>query len=194
MRTQSHTAGVVRAGITGIILLASLLAAGCAGGKMDADMITVTLDKPAEDTATVSTADGRAVIDVTSPSGIGGLTATLGKGEWPGEVIVRLRLRGLERLEFGYSNFLLSTGVSSTGDPNPPLMLTVVDEEGNVERASPSANIYYPTIRFVDGGGQALATPAFPLPEGTVIEVVMPPHFHEQEQTSFWMQWIDFYR
>lgn len=194
MRAQQTTAGAARAGLTGLILLAGLLTAGCAGGRANTGMITVTLDKPIDDTATVSVEDGRAVIDVTSPSGIGGLTAVLGGGDWPDEVVVRLRLRGLERLEFGYSNFLLSTGVSSTGDPNPPLILTVVDEEGHAESASPSSNIYYPTIRFVNAGGQALATPTFPLPEGTIIEVVMPPHFHEQEQNSFWMQWIDFYR
>ncbi len=194
MRAQQTTAAAVRAGLTCLILLAGLLSAGCAGARTDTDMITVTLDKASEDTATVRGEDGRAVIDVTSPSGIGGLTATLSGGKWPEEVVVRLRLRGLERLEIGYSNVLLSTGVSSTGDPDPPLILTVVDEEGNVQRASPSADIYYPIIRFVDGDGQALATPTFPLPEGTVIEVVMPPHFRQQEQTSFWMQWIDFYR
>ena len=193
MRARRTTTNAVRAGLACLSLLATLLAAGCAGARTDTNMIAVTLDKASEDTATVRVEDGRAVIDVTSPSGIGGLTATLSGGKWPEEVVVRLRLRGLERLEIGYSNILLSTGVSSTGDPDPPLILTVVDEEGNVQRASPSADIYYPTIRFVDGS-QALATLTFPLPEGTVIEVVMPPHFHQQEQTSFWMQWIDFYR
>ncbi len=91
MRAQQTTAGAARAGLTCLILLAGLLTAGCAGGRANTGMITVTLDKPAEDTATVSVEDGRAVIDVTSPSGIGGLTAVLGGGNWPDEVVVRLR-------------------------------------------------------------------------------------------------------
>ena len=181
-----------RAGAAGLgLLLVALLAlAGCQGANMAT--IEVTLDKD-DDAATVTVADGRAVIDVRSAGGIGGLTATLTDGQWPAEVVVRLNTRGLERLDFGYGNVQMSTGLSSTGDPNPPLMLTVVDEEGNVQRASPSADIYYPIIRVVDSAGAA-ATPTFPLPAGSVFEIVLPPHFHQEEHPSFWMEWVDFYR
>lgn len=154
--------------------------------------IDVSLDK-GDDTATITVADGRALIDVASASGIGGLTATLSSGQWPEEVVVRLDTRGLERLEFGYSNVQMSTGLSSTGDPAPPLMLTVVDEAGNAQRASPSSDIYYPTIRVAGGDGVAV-TPVFPLPAGSAVEITLPRHFHQEKQGTFWMEWIDFYR
>lgn len=190
MTTRNHRRG--GRGLLGLaLLLAALLAlAGCKRTTMAT--IDVTLDKH-DDKATVTVADGRAVIDVTSASGIGGLTAILDDGDWPDEVVVRLNTRGLERLEFGYGNVQISTGLSSTGDPNPPLMLTVVDEAGNVETAPPSSDSYYPVIRAVGSDGVA-ATPVFPLPEGSVFEITLPRHFSELKPESFWMQWIDFYR
>lgn len=182
----------------GAALLAVLLLGGCAGGNDTMSTIDVTLDKQ-DDEATVTAEDGRAIIDVTSLSGIGGLTATA--DEWPAEVVVRLQLRGLEGLTLRYGNVILTTGLSSTGDP-VALTLTVVDDEGNVQSASPSSDIYYPDIRAVTPDGATtgvgpLSTderPAFPLPEGSALEIALPPHFHRDAYPSFTMQWIDFYR
>jgi hypothetical protein len=173
-----------------------LLLAGCARG--DETMIAVTLDKPIDDRATVTMDDGRAVIDVTSASGIGGLAATA--DAWPDEVVVRLWLRGLEGLEIRYGNFIIATGVSSSGNPST-LTLSVVDEEGNVQSVSPSADVYYPNIQAITPDGTtavgplaASERPAFPLPEGSAFEITLPPHFRHEDYPSFTMQWIDFYR
>lgn len=178
-----------------VALLAALLLGGCAGGNMAA--IDVTLDK-ADDRATVTMDDGRAVIDVTSASGIGGLTATA--NAWPEEVVVRLRLRGLEGLEIRYGDVTIATGVSSSGQPSA-LTLSVVDEDGNVQSASPSSDVYYPDIRAITPDGTTAVgplaageRPPFPLPEGSAIEIALPPHFHRDDQPSFTLQWIDFYR
>jgi len=159
--------------------------------------IDVTLDKH-DDNVTVTNDDGRAVIDVTSFSGIGGLEAAA--DEWPEEVVVRLRVRGLEGLTIRYGDAIITTGISSTGDP-VALTLSMVDEEGHVQSASPSADIYYPDIRAVTANGTTavgpLATgerPAFPLPEGSALEITLPPHFHRADYPSFTMQWVDFYR
>ena len=118
--------------------------------------------------------------DRTSATGIGGLTATA--DAWPAEVVVRLHLRGLEGLTIRYGHVIITSGVSSTGDP-VALTLSVVDEEGNVQSASPSYDIYYPDIRAVTPDGAAevgpLAAgerPAFPLPEGSAFETVSYTH------------------
>lgn len=141
-------------------------------------MIAVTLDRPQEATATVKVEDGRALIDVTDPRGINGLTATLTEGEWPAEVAVLLRLRGLESLEIAYGNIVITTGRSSTDQPDPPLMITVTDADGNAQQAYPSADVYYPAIeRTADG-----------------YLIPLPPHFFVEQQPSFRMKWIDFYR
>ena len=161
------------------------------------EAIDVTLDK-ADDRATVTTEDGRAVIDVTSAGGIGGLTATA--ETWPEEVVVRLRLRGLEGLEIRYGDATIATGVSSSGQPSA-LTLSSVDENGNVQSASPSADIYYPDIQAVTPDGTTAVgplaageRPSFPLPEGSAFEITLPPAFQQSGSPSFSVQWIDFYR
>ncbi len=141
-------------------------------------MIAITLNHPEEATATLTQQDGRALIDVTDPRGINGLTATVMEGEWPAEVAVLLRLRGLESLEIAYGNIVITTGRSSTDQPDPPLMLSVTDADGTVQQASPSADVYYPAIeRTTDG-----------------FLISLPPHFYGDQQPSFIMKWIDFYR
>ena len=179
-----------------VALLAALLLGGCAGSNMSA--IEVTLDKPIDDRATVTTEDGRAVIDVTSAGGIGGLTATA--DAWPEAVVVRLRLRGLEGLEIRYGDVTIATGVSSSGQPSA-LTLSVLDEDGNVQSASPSSDVYYPNIQAVTPDGTTAVgplaagqRPPFPLPEGSALEITLPPHFHRGDHPSFTLQWIDFYR
>lgn len=141
-------------------------------------MIELTLDHPEGNAAKVILSDGRALIDVTDSRGINGLTARLEQGEWPETITVRLRLRGLEHLEISYDNITLTSGRSSNDSPDPPLILAVTDENGEVAQASPSASIYYPEIEQSDDG----------------FDITLPPHFFSEERPSFAMQWIDFYR
>ncbi len=163
-------------------------------------MIELSLDRPEYNSAVVTIEDGRALIDVTDRQGINGLNARLTQGEWPAEIVVRLPLRGLEQLWIHYGDLAISTGVSSTGAPTP-LTITVVDEAGNTQSASPSADIYYPSIRaitpddtFAIGPLAAGERPAIPLPEGSTIEITLPPAFFREAHDSFSMQWIDFFR
>ena len=178
------------------LLVALLMLSSCTGGNVNTSANDVTLDKR-DDSATVTAGDDRTVIEVTSFTGIGGLTATA--DEWPEEVVVRLRVRGLEGLTIRYGDVIITTGVSSSGDP-VALTLSVVDDEGNVQSASPSSDIYYPDIRAITPDGTTAVgplaageRPSFPLPEGSAFEIVLPPHFHRDDHPSFTLQWIDFY-
>lgn len=186
--------------LVSVILIAGLWLGGCQRFTELQTMIAVTLDRPQEVTATVTEQDGRALIDVTDPRGINGLTARLTQGEWPTEIVIRLPLRGLEQLTIQYGDLMIATGVSSSGAP-AALTISTVDEAGNVQSASPSADIYYPDIRAVTPDGTTAVgplaageRPAFPLPEGSVFEITLPPHFHQGDHQSFSLQWIDFYR
>lgn len=164
-------------------------------------MIELSLDLPEGNSAELTIEDGRALIDVNDSRGINGVTARLVEGEWPAEIVVRLPLRGLEQLTIQYGNLTIATGVSSSGEP-AALTITVTDEAGNTQSASPSADIYYPDITAVTPDGTTVAVgplaggqrPPIPLPEGSAFEITLPPHFYTAPQDSFAIQWIDFYR
>jgi hypothetical protein len=171
-----------------ILVMAVALLAACQSSG-DNTVINITTTQ-ADETATVTIEDGRALIDVTSPRGIGGLTATLDAGQWPEAIVVRLHLRGLEQLEIAYDAYTLTTGKSSNSNPDPALELTVVEEDGTVQTASPSADMWYPTI--VAGGADGQET--IPLPEGGYFDITLPPHFSQGDYRSFRMRWVDFFR
>lgn len=141
-------------------------------------MIDVILDRPEGNSAEVTLSDDRLFIDVTDIRGINGLTARLESGSWPEEIAIHLQLDGLEQLEIRYDSYIITTGRSRNESPDPPLMLSVVDEQGQVQTASPSADIYYPDIGRTAGG----------------FTITMPPHFFRDHYESFSLRWIDFYR
>ena len=94
----------------------------------------------------------------------------------------------------------MATGVSGSGQP-AALTLSVVDENGNVQSASPSADIYYPDILAVTPDGTTAVGPLaagerpdFPLPEGSAFEITLPPAIQQSGRPSFTLHWIDFYR
>ena len=93
-------------------------------------MIDITFDRPEGSSAELTLDDGRALIDVIDSRGINGMHAQLATGEWPQEIVVLLRLRGLEYLELRYGNYAITTGRSSNESPDPPLILDVTDENG----------------------------------------------------------------
>lgn len=141
-------------------------------------MIDITFDHTQGNSAAVDVNGVRAYIDVTDDRGINGLTAVTDSDGWPDEIIVLLRLQGLEHLEISYGNVTITTGRSSNGSPDPPLILSVIDETGETQSASPSYDIYYPHIEHTAEG----------------FEITLPPHFFIEERPSFSLQWIDFYR
>jgi len=126
--------------------------------------------------------DTRTLIEVTSSTGIGAFTATLIDGEWPVEIVTRLRLRGLEGLEIGYGDITIQTGISSTSSPDPALMVMTTNPDGSTDRTYPSADQYHPGIRR--GSDE----------KGQYFDIALPRHFFQSEQPTFSIGWIDFYR
>ena len=154
-----------------------LLLAACSA-EAGQPMIDIILDRPEANSAELTLSDDHALIDVTDSRGINGLTATLVDGEWPETIVVRLNLKGLERLEIHYGPYTIATGKSSSDSPDPPLILYVADEDGKVTQAPVSSSIYFPDISRTDDG----------------FEITLPPHFFQEQHPAFSMHWIDFYR
>lgn len=141
-------------------------------------MIDITLDRPEAGSAALTFSDGHALIDVTDAHGINGLTATAAEGQWPGQITVRLRLRGLERLEIHYGPYTIATGLSSNNSPDPPPVLHVADENEKAKEIPDPDSIYIPDISRTDDG----------------FDITLPAHFFQGKYSAFSMQWIDFYR
>ena len=108
-----------------------VLMAGRAHSEEPLGRFQVTTRK-ADDRVTVGLQGDRAIFTVTSPSGIGGATITREGERWPGSIILRLHLRGLERLRIGNGKMILSASVSSSGDHRTILSFS----EGGKEEVS----------------------------------------------------------
>src|SRR4051794_37611180 len=88
-----------------------VLLAGTAHTEEPRTQFRVTTCK-SDDRVTVGLGEDRALFTVASPSGIGGATITREGERWPGSMIIRLRLRGMERLRVGDGRATLSASVA----------------------------------------------------------------------------------
>jgi hypothetical protein len=172
-----------------IITLAGLivLVAGSCHDERPEARFRVTTRK-AVDRVTVGIQRERAIVNVASPGGIGGSTIENVGERWPGEIILRLRLRGLEWLRVGNGKELLTVSVSSVGDHQVTRSLV---EEGKqevpIERSSP----FWTEIHMLDAQGH----PAGKIPlEDRVFEVTVPRALLASNPRALTLDWIDFYR
>lgn len=172
---------------TGLIVLGGLVA--CRPAMETQPMIEITLDK-VDDSAEITSDEGRTVINVHSARGIGGLRAELTAGEWPADMVIRLYLKGLERLEVGFDEYLVTTSVSSTSQPAPLPTVHTISEFNEAKTMTEADSGYYPTVRVVPAEG---SRPAIPLQNG-YFEITLPPNFYLGDAEAFTLQWIDFYR
>ena len=141
--------------------------------------ITVTLQKQ-DDHATVSTEGRSAVIDIRSPSGIGGADVTIGQGPMPAQILTRFHLKGLENLEFRYGQTVVVVSVpTSGGEPSES-----VRRPGTGETAIGPDSPYWMAVRQSSGGSGP----------GGYIEVAAPQDFLTGGNRAFSLKWIDFYR
>ena len=141
-----------------------------------------------DDRVTVGPQGDRVLFTVTSPSGIGGATITREGARWPGSIILRLHLRGLERLRIGSGKVNLSATVSSSGDHRTILSFSEGGkEEVSIDRHSP----YWTEISILDAQGHPAKE--IPLKDG-VFEVALPHVLFGSNPPTITLDWIDFYR
>jgi hypothetical protein len=145
----------------------------------DSPQLTVTLQKQ-EDRATVTTEGRSVVIDVSSPSGIGGAGVTIGPGPMPRQILIRFHLKGLEHLEFRYGGTVVVVSLpTSGGEPSES-----VSRAGAAETPVGPDSQYWMAVRPPSGGSA----------QDGYIEVAVPPDFLAGSNRAFSLKWIDFYR
>jgi hypothetical protein len=111
------------------------------------------------------------LIDITSPTGIGGATIEKLSGQWPPKVVMRLHVKGLESFTFRYAATIINGSVSSHGD-------NAVREEsstsGTLQSGDPNWIVVTPGEGYFD--------------------LEAPPAFLQSGENRFTIAWIDFYR
>jgi hypothetical protein len=120
---------------------------------------------------TFSTTNDLLLIDITSPTGIGGATIEKTGGQWPPTIIMRLRVKGLESFKFRYADTTIDVSVSSHGD-------NAVREESTASGALQPGDPEW--IAVTPGEGY--------------FDLQAPAAFLKSGEGKFTIEWIDFYR
>jgi hypothetical protein len=164
-----------------LAMIASIAASHVRAEDAPTEPFLCKTTKP-EDRVTVKLENGAAIVDVVSPSGIGGATVELQKGPWPATV-VRLHLKGLESFSAVAGKHKLAGYVLSHSGNAQRLTLSEEGQEGEREAGT--------TIRVFDDRGKPAA--GLP-PPGGCFEIALPKVLLEGQPKLLRIAWVDFYR
>lgn len=114
------------------------------------------------------------LIDVTSPTGIGSAAIEKTSGQWPGKIVMRLHVKGLESFTFQYADIRIGVSVSSHGDNAISEVYEQPGKTGTVSAGDP----YW--IAVTPGEGY--------------FDLEAPADFVKSGEEKFTLEWIDFYR
>lgn len=161
--------------------------AACAVLTTDGGLATVAVARP-DDRMTWAVSANTVRFDIYSASGIGRATVHMLANPYPTQIVLRFHLRGLEELRFGYQTTVISVAVASIGD-------RVVHQQvalgaGEAQSIAPDSPYWMKTEIVMD-------QPPFPTSGSPItgyIDVELPSSFLRGEQTSFSIEWVDFYR
>jgi hypothetical protein len=135
---------------------------------------------------TVDANQERAIIQIVSPSGIGGAELSI-VGPVPKEILMQLHLRGLEELDFSYGPTTVTVAISSSpGNAVHESVLVPGSQDTEISQPSP----YWMEVRIVPEGN---APATIPLQEG-YIEVRAPADLLSSGARTFALRWVDFFR
>lgn len=127
------------------------------------------------------------VLDITSETGIGSAAITLPEEPQVRDLVLRLRLRGLEQLEFAYNAAAVRVSVASTGEP----LVRAEAQRAGAEswEAISAGSPYWMDVGILGEGGE----PSIPLQDG-YFDVRAPADFVRGGHRSFTLSWVDFFR
>lgn len=129
-----------------------------------------------------------AIITIYSKNGIGGTEIEQISGEKPAQYNFHLYLSGLEELKFAYGQTLITVNVSSTAGNE--VRQSMRDSGAGVETAVLPTSPYWMDVTIVPTEGTVAE---IPLLHG-YIAVQAPADFLNNQDDSFALQWVDFYR
>jgi hypothetical protein len=143
--------------------------------------------RKADDAIAVQAEKDRVIFVVKSPTGISrGEIARSGE-KWPGSVVLRLELKGLESFRVGNGKVTVD-GAVSVVDGKPKARLWKDGKEGDaIDAKSP----LWMDVRLIGADGK----PATEIPlKGGYFEITLPAAFLADNPKSITLNWIDFHR
>ena len=157
------------------ILLFSFLLMSCGGvsaGAQADEPGFIVITKNPDDQVGLKYQNGTSLIDIQSPTGIGSAAFELESGTMPGNMILRLHLKGLEEFRIQSAKDQISASLSS----------------GEIENQT-----------ILSSGTESPLLPGHPLwmeiqPGEDYFEVTIPQEFIRNAGKTFEIEWIDFYR
>lgn len=167
---------------TPFIKLAVLLVAAFSGFANDPFKIRT---KRSDDRVEVEFKDNKAIFVVRSTFGISNATIERTTEQWPDEVVIQLRFKGLENFKLSTDKLKLEASVSSH-DGGVRLW-----KDGKEDSLLDSKSPYWMEIKMLDN--EKKPTKTIPLKDGS-FEMQLPKPFFDDNPKSFKLEWIDFYR
>jgi len=168
--------------LPGVLVL--LLVAGCAPAPQPTGPPVLRVAPGgAGNVATVSIADGAALVEVISERGLGELTVVHLSGSFPTRITLRLPVAGLEELSLAYHQQQIIASVASTLPHNVTQRLRTPDgSEAPLEPGQP---------RWI--AIEVSPEQPFPLDDGQ-FTITLPPDLIAAAPHEFTIRWIDFFR
>jgi len=146
--------------------------------RKDGDLVTLASSEQA-------TASDTAIFDIYSQIGIGDAVVKRSGGEWPGAILFRVYLTGLEEFKFAYGDNEVRLSVSSSDENSVLESMTINGEEQPISQE----NSFYMPIRIESENSEL----GIPLADG-YFEIEAPADFWAGEYDEFAISWVDFYR
>lgn len=138
-----------------------------------------------DETTEVVLEKNRATISIRSPSGISQAVIERTKEQWPENVVVRLRLQGLESLKIVSETIKLEASISSS-DSDFRIWRSGEEDKPLDEKSS----LWFEP-KLLDSKGRR--TKSIPLKDG-YIELQLPKALFASNPRSITLSWVDFYR
>jgi len=159
----------------------------CAPGVQERATVEAVLGRPDAEVSFFAGEDGSLVVEVVSPSGIGSADLVL-SGPIPKSMVLRFRLKGLERLDVAYGQTTVTASLSSM--PEYGVIESVRQATDGQEREISPGSPHWMAVTLVPAESAKAAMP----PQGAYIEVRLPADFLMSGERALTIRWVDFFR
>jgi hypothetical protein len=172
---------------TAFVALVLLVGAGSLAVAEEQPTMFEITTKRMDDAVEFRVEKDRTVFSLKSPFGISQAVIERVDEKWPGAVVLRLHLKGLENFRASNGKVTLDAAVSSQEGKVKVRLWKDGKEDAPLDKKSP----FWMDVRSLTSDGKPASK--IPLKDG-YFEMSLPRAFFEGNPKSITLNWIDFYR